>query len=202
MSLLSNLHSVPDVDVPYADLPIYQDELAQALGFDAAELEMNRAGRLGPAEARLQMRRMVKAIGGSIVFVAAAVGFGFLLRAGGVASVSGVELLVAMALSLVLVGFGIRFATLISFDLRAGVVESVEGVVKTAESATRVGPIGIFPGTRIWSYSWYLDSGRRFAVPGGAYAVLTPGWHRLYYLPRSRRLVAAEPVLGSRDQNS
>jgi hypothetical protein len=88
---------VPDVEVPYADLPIYQDELALALGFDAAELEMNRAGRLGPAEARLQMRRMVKAIGGSTVFSAAAVGFGFLLRSVGVASVSGVELLVAIA---------------------------------------------------------------------------------------------------------
>ena len=193
---------MPDVGVRYADLPIYQDDLAQGLGFDAAELEMNRAGRLGPAEARLQMRRRVKAIGGSIVFVAAAVGFGFLLRAVGVASVSGVELLVAMALSLVLLGFGTRFATLLSLDLRAGAVESVEGVVKTAESATRVGPISVFPGTRIWSYFWCLDNGQRFAVPGGAYAVLTPGWHRLYYLPRSRRLVAAEPVLGRHDQNS
>ena len=198
----SNLRYVPEIDLPYADLPIYQDELAKALGFDAGELEMNRAGRLGPAETRLQMRRVVKAIGAAIVFVTAAAGFGVLLRAVGVVSVSGVELLVAIALSLVVVGLGIRFATLLSLDARAGVVESAEGVVKTAESATRIGPIGIFPGTRIWSYFWYLDSGQRFAVPGDAYAVLTPGRHRLYYLPRSRRLVAAEPVLGSRDQNS
>lgn len=193
---------MPDVDVPYADLPIYQDELAQALGFDATELEMNRAGRLGPAEARLQMRRMVKPIGGTLVFLAATAGFGSLLRTVGVASVSGAELLVGMALSLVLVGLGIRFAALLLLDLRAGVVESVEGDVKTAESATRVGPIGIFPGTRIWSYSWYLDGGGRFVVPGRAFAVLTPGRHRLFYLPRSRRLVAAEPVRGSHDQNS
>jgi len=185
---------VPGVDVPYADLPIYRDELAHALGFDATELEMNRAGRLGPAEARLQVRRMVKAIGGTLVFLAAAAGFGSLWRIVGVASVSGVELLVAMALSLFLVALGSRFAALLLLDLRAGVVESVEGDVRTAESATRVGPIGIFPGTRIWSYSWYLDGGRRFVVPGGAFAVLTPGRHRIFYLPRSRRLVAAEPV--------
>jgi len=188
--------------VPYADLPIYREELARALGFDATELEMNRAGRLAPAEARLQVRRMVKAIGGTLVFLAAAAGFGSLMRTVGVASVSGVELLVAMALSLFLVGLGIRFATLLLLDLRAGVVESVEGDVKTAESATRVGPIGIFPGTRIWSYSWYLDGGQRFVVPGQAFAVLTPGRHRLFYLPRSRRLVAAEPVRRSDDQRS
>ena len=111
---------MPDADVPYANLPIYQDELAKALGFDAGDLEMNRAGRLGPAEARLQMRRLVKAIGATIVFVAAAVGFGFLLRAVGVASVSGVELLVAIALSLVVVGLGIRFAALLTLGRRGG----------------------------------------------------------------------------------
>ena len=84
--------------------------------------------------------------------------------------------------------YGIR----LYLDLRAGVVSRIEGFVTATERetdvATRYG--GKVP---VWTYYWNVD-GQKFAVIGKAYVALMPGPHRLYYLPRSRRVIAAEPI--------
>ena len=78
------------------------------------------------------------------------------------------------------------FGTQFWLDVRDGAVSRIEGYVKQTDGETRT------PWTSVWTFYWTVD-GQRFAV-GKAWAVLVPARHRLYYLPRSRRVVAAEPI--------
>jgi hypothetical protein len=77
-------------------------------------------------------------------------------------------------------------------DLDAGVVLSVEGFVKPSEKETDI-RTGYGRSVPVWTYYWVVDD-QRFAVTGKAYGALTPAPHRLYYLPVTRKVLAAEPV--------
>ena len=181
-----------DREVEYTDLPLYRDGLSSALGFDASDLGSNRAGRLGPGQHRTQMWQLVKTSAGTLFLLALAVLFAFIALAAGLSSRIGIQSMLAVAACLFGAGYFGWFGLRLGLDLRAGAVSSIEGFVKPTERETRVG--AGFRSVPVWTYYWNVDDRERFAVTGKAYGALTAARHRLYYLPRSRRVVAAEPA--------
>jgi hypothetical protein len=184
---------MPDHQVEYVDLPIYHDELAGALRFSPSDLQANRAGRLTDSQRVTQFKTISQAIVISAVCLALAIGCLVLAFAIGVTTGLGV-------LIVVLTGCFSAFVILVAWfnipfwrDLQAGIVSNVDGFVQPAEGEAwiRTGPGA---GAPIWSFYWVVDNTQRFWVTGNAYAVLTPARHRLYFLPLTRRIVAAEPI--------
>jgi len=182
------------VPAEYVDLPIYHEELAGALGFNEADLEANRAGRLSASERASWFRHHVYRAGGSAVVC-------LLLAAGCVATAFvigiGYQLawaaLIFAALILFLGGYNAVVAFNLSQDLNAGIVSSVEGLVQPSVEVTNMRPVSYLPPLPLWTFYWVVGD-QRFWVSGKAYGVLTPARHRLYFLPRTRRVVAAEPI--------
>lgn len=180
------MHAVGQTEVEYTDLPIYRSQLASALGFDQSDLASNRAGRLGDGlQRRTLHRRLRNAVLGTLGFFV--VGVLFLLLALTFPFTGRIVLngILAFVTSLVGVGYFGWLALRIWLDVGDGEVSSIEGYVKQTDRETRT------PWTSVWTFYWTVD-GQRFAA-GKAWAVLVPARHRLYYLPRSRRVVAAEP---------
>jgi hypothetical protein len=179
-------------EVEYGHLPIYRDELARALNFTPADLQENRAGRLSQPQAAARLRGITRSVVKSIVLIILAAGCVASWIAIGVAGVVGLLFLVLAATFLAWVGVLAWFMFPVWEDARGGLVSSVEGFVLPLERVTTIS-VGA-QGIPIWSYYWTVDDGQRFWVPGQAYPVLTPARHRLYFLPSSRRIVAAEPI--------
>ncbi len=188
------MRTMPDHDVEYVDLPIYRDQLAAAMNSTPSDLDANRAGRLGANQLSNQKRAMARAVTISLglalvgaACVAAAVAIG-------ITSLIGFAALAVAACCAAWIGIGAWYNVPVWRDVNAGIVSMTQGFVKATESETDV---QTGPGTRlpIWSYSWTVDDLQRFWVPGKAYAALTPARHRLYFLPLSRRIMAAEPII-------
>ena len=171
----------------YVDLPIYHEELASALGFTPSDLDANRAGRLSAAQRsallRVEARRMV----GTAVSLAIAAGFIVTAFEVGITTGLSAPFVGLAAVAALIAGF-LAFGSLKLWpDIRAGSVSSVQGFVNPGMKTRDVG--------RNTVLDFYWDVGdERFHVPGKAYGVLTPAAHRLYYLPLTRRIVAAEPI--------
>jgi len=181
-----------DAGAEYVQLPIYRDELARALNFTASDLQENRAGRLSASQRSTQLGVVARsAVKSLILLLLACAGIAgwFVI---GVATVLGLIPLALAALFLAWVGIFAWYMPPVWRDADAGVVSSVEGLVTPAERQQSI-PAGDANVT-IWSYYWVVDGGQRFWVAGKAYPVLTPARHRLYFLPSSRRIVAAEPI--------
>jgi hypothetical protein len=180
-------------EVEYVELPIYRDQLASALKFTPSELAVNRAGRLGDSQRATLDRLIARYVVLSIVFIlltGASVVWAFAI---GVGTGLGVRLLLAAAAFLVIVGVFTWYTVPLWRDVAAGAVLSIEGMVRTAERETDIGT-GYGRSFPIWSHYWIVDESQRFPVAGMAYAALTPARHRVYFLPLTRRIVAAEPV--------
>ena len=172
----------------YLRLPIYSEGLSSALGFDQADLDANRAGRLGPGQRRAQVRQLRVTTTGTIGVLVLACVFAFITGASGLGTRTGLNALLATGALLVAAGYFGWYGIRLFQDVRSGQVLSAEGVVRPGEREIKIGR------TPVWTYYWNIDGGQRFAVIGKAYAALTPGRHRVYYLPSSRRVIAAEPI--------
>jgi hypothetical protein len=101
-----------------------------------------------------------------------------------------------LAVAALLLGADGYFAVVafhLSEDLNGGVVSSIEGFVQPYMKVTNIATSSYGPGMPVWTFYWLVDD-QRFAVYGKAYGVLTPARHRLYFLPRTRRVVSAEPT--------
>jgi hypothetical protein len=184
---------ISDVPTEYVDLPIYHEELAAALGFTAADLEANRAGRLSAAQRSSWFRQYVyRSV--SVVTVVALVAAGCIVIAFeiGIGASLSWSVLALAALLLVAAGYFGVVAFQLSEDLNGGIVSSVEGFVQPYVKVTNIATGSYGPGMPVWTFYWLVDD-QRFAVYGKAYGVLTPARHRLYFLPRTRRVVSAEP---------
>ena len=177
----------------YVDLPIYHEELAAALGFTSADLEANRAGRLSAAQRSSWFRRYVyRSVAVLAVIWLLAAGCVALAFAIGVSANLSWSVLALAALLLVAGGYFGVVAFQLSEDLNGGVVSSIEGFVQPSVKVTNV-RTGLYgPGMPVWTFYWIVDD-QRFAVYDKAYGMLTPARHRLYFLPRTRRVVSAEP---------
>jgi hypothetical protein len=181
-----------DTGADYVRLPIYRDQLARALNFTESDLQENRAGRLSVSQQSIQRRVVMSSLIKSVVLVLLACAGIALWFATGVTTVLGVIPLVLAALFVAWVAIFARYVPPVWRDANAGVVSSVEGLVTPAERQQNL-PAGNAH-VAFWSYYWVVDGAQRFWVPGKVFPVLTPARHRLYYLPSSRRLVAAEPI--------
>lgn len=110
----------------------------------------------------------------------------------GVTTAAGLIPLVLAVLFLAWIGIVGWYMPPVWRDTQAGAVSSVEGLVTPAEKelTVRAGYMSV----PIWSHYWVVDNAQRFWVEPKVYPLLTPARHRLYFLPSSRRLVAAEPI--------
>jgi hypothetical protein len=178
----------------YVDLPVYHEELARALGFTSADLVENRAGRLTGYQRAFQFRLISRAIAISLVCLLLAAGSVVLAFAIGISFGLGGRILLLAAIFAFVVGLMAWTSFPLWRDLNSGLVSSIEGFVQPAEKETHIST-SYGPGMGILSFYWIVDD-QRFAAPGKAYGVLTPARHRLYFMPLTRRVVAAEPLSG------
>jgi hypothetical protein len=190
---------VSDAQADYIALPVYRDELGAALGFTPPDLEANRQGRLGQSQEATWFRLFFRSAAKSGISLLVAIGALALAFSGGIAGVLGVTLLIVAATFLAFIGINAWYMLPAWRDVNAGVVSTVEGLVRPAERETRI-PMGSGLSTVMWSYYWVVDGQQRFWVPGKAYPLLIPARHRIYFLPSSRRIVAAEPITGTTSQ--
>lgn len=182
-----------DAGAEYVALPIYHEELAKALNFTQSDLQENRAGRLSDSQRSTQLQAVGWATAKSVVLLALAVGCVVGALAIGVTTVLALILLVLAAAFVAFIGIFAWFMPPIWRDAKAATVSSTQGLVRAAERQTNIGTGG-GRSLAFWSYYWVVDDLQWFWVPGKAYPVLTPARHRIYFLPSSRRIVAAEPI--------
>ena len=177
----------------YVDLPIYHEQLAAALGFTTSDLEADRTGHLSAAQSASLYRRLIFRIGGATaICVAAAAGCVVWALSIGIGYRPS-ELVLALAAVLLFAAGAIAVnGYKLWRDLAAGIVSSVEGLVKPTEKETDI-RTGYGMTTPVWTYYWIVGD-QKFGVTGKAYGALTPARHRLYYLPLTRRVLAAEPI--------
>src|SRR5690349_14150662 len=60
---------MPDAEVEYVKLPIYLEELSQALDFSLSDLQENRAGRLSAAQLSTQRRFIARSTAIAAIFL-------------------------------------------------------------------------------------------------------------------------------------
>lgn len=177
----------------YVGLPIYREQLARAVGFNDADVQANRSGRLGDSQRSNQYAVIGRSVALAAVF---SVLTGLCLWGAfsvGITKGLGVPVLLLAVAFAAFVAIFVRFNVPLWRDVNEGVVASAEGMVRSSEKETDI-KTGPFTSVPIWGHYWTVDGGDRFWVTGQAYAALTPARHRVYFLPRSRKVVAAEPI--------
>lgn len=178
----------------YVDLPIYREVLASALGFTPSDLNANRAGRLSASQRASLLRSDIVRLGGVALCLLAAVGSVGLAFAIGTGDPLFATLLSLAAVLIFAAGALAVSSFALWRDLTAGAVSRLEGQVEPTVrqfEATKSTPLR--PASTYEGYFWVVGD-QRFAVSGTAFGALTPARHCLYFLPRTRRVVAAEPM--------
>ena len=174
----------------YTDLPFYRQQLRAAIGFSDQDLAENVAGRIGQRQRQVLLRADAVRLVGAVLCLPA--GIGLLVVAWlnvdprhtfRAAATGGVLLFAAGGLAL--------SARSLWLDIAGGAVARVEGLVEPVAEDMRVG-VGLSRFTTS-TYYWKVN-GQRFQVSGAAYGALTPAEYKLYFLPRTRRVVALEPA--------
>jgi hypothetical protein len=154
--------------------------LAEAHHFTLADLELNRQGRLSAREAKRLSALPWVFIAFALVFWSCAGLVAFTTFSG---RSLGIGVAVTLALGVV-PAFAVLRALWHGADIREKRVVSVEGVVEGRTESS---------GDTMAYY--YLVVDKKFQVSGGAYPALISGLrYRIFYTPRSKRLVSIEPL--------
>jgi MFS family permease len=173
------LEEVAQVD----DLEQLNHRLARANWFQSSALAANRAGHLtGLQRAMILSRFAAYAIGG---FIAVALFFGYLIYTDGLSE--GLWVLVAVVVGMVVLSLYLGRKSL------SAIVDCLQGRVIAAE-----GPVTKdFEVSTDSSVSYYYELGKAvFRVNEAGYEALVAGLvYRLYFLPRSQKLVNIEAVV-------
>lgn len=182
----------------YVDLPIYRDGLASALGFTPSDLDSNRAGRLSASQRASLLRNLAVRVGTTVLCLLAAVGsLGVALTIGTDARPkyhsAFVQALVIAALLVFAVGASAWSCYKQWRDIMEGVVSSLEDLVEPTDQPIQIRRAWSLQRSVFWRYFWVVGD-QRFAVSPKAYIAVTKARHRLYFLPRTRRVLAAEPI--------
>lgn len=178
----------------YVLLPIYREGLATALGFSQSDIEVNRTGRLSDSQRSSQRRLLARAAVLAALFALIAGLSAWAAIAIGITTGLGVLVLLLSGALAGFAGIFVWYNVPLWRDVDAGFVSSVEGLVRQSEKETDINT-GPFTSVPIWAYYWTVDERARFWVSGRAYAALTSARHRIYFLPRSRKVVRAEPII-------
>lgn len=181
------LGDVPDQEVEYVDFPIYHQELQSALRFTPSDLAANRSGKLSQAQRALLVKDDAKRIGCVVISLAVAGGCTSIAFAIGITTGLSLRILLVAAIAVFVAGVLGFTSFRLWDDVRRGAVSTLEGFVTPGEQENSGS------GPSVVQFYWTVDR-ERFYVPGKAYGVLTPARHRLYFLPLTRRIVAAEPI--------
>jgi len=157
------------------------EDLGHHLHFDDADLDSNRAGMISASQSsRLWRRDMLQLVAGS-AFLIGGIAFNVGLLAGWfTARGKGAGLGVALMLVGGLIGFA---STLLWLDLATGQVSTVQGQLQMVETAGRSGMVHSFE-----------VGGLSFTVSVQVYDQIPATPMRVYYLRRSRTLLALEPA--------
>ncbi|HEV2032795.1 MAG TPA: hypothetical protein VGU71_01135 [Candidatus Dormibacteraeota bacterium] len=184
----------------YVDLPIYRDGLASALGFTPSDLDSNRAGRISASQRASLLRNLAVRVGTTLVCLLGAVGSAGVAWSIGASSDHGPKYQAAIVQSLVIAAVLVFAAGVSAWscrkqwkDVMEGLVSSVEDVVEPTGQPIQVRRAWALERSVFWRYFWMVGD-QRFAVSPKAYIAVTKARHRLYFLPRTRRLLAAEPI--------
>lgn len=160
--------------------------LAMATGFNADHLPAYRQGRL--AGDRLErLRRMWGSAAWTLLFVGVALAaFLYLVNIDEKSQL--LPVLCVGDLFGAVLGLGYAAGALLpTIDVLSGQVDSAEGVVEKLKVVTY--------GRSSRSFFYYQIGAQRWRVSPQAYRALMEGQgYRVYYLPRSKQLVAVEPV--------
>ena len=194
-----------------------QKVLAEAVGFDDADLELNKAGKLSTPQAT---RLSLHVLGPFVGLVSTAIGLvslGVALYVAGPAVIENSRLVLAVGKYLML-GIGALFFGLLAFvvklivssgrvflfmgDLMEGTVASVSGRMNTSKSEVIEDGLSTITRQKTSTLSCVIK-GEYFGVNEETHAILldrSGSQYCAYVTPRSRYMVAIEPsVAGARD---
>ena len=156
-------------------------DLGHLLHFDGADLDSNRAGLISPSQrSRLWRRDMLQLVGASACLIGGIVFNVGLLAGWFAAHGKGAGLGVALMLVGGLIGFA---STLLWLDLATGQVSAVQGQLQMVVTAGRSGMVHSIE-----------VGGLSFTVSPQVYDQIPATPMRVYYLRRSRTLLALEPA--------
>jgi hypothetical protein len=184
--ILLSAEAIPGAEASEGGLSLVS-ALARVHKFQLDALEANRQGRLaGSQSSRLLLRLALRLVAIPVVIGVAAAGAVYVMRS--TASDQGFALWVLGVFAVGLTLYAIWQSMWLGFDLASGKVAVAEGPVQ------RIASVSGSSEDRSVSY-YYTVGDKRFSVSSRAYSVLIPGLtYRVYYAPRSKRLVAIEPV--------
>jgi hypothetical protein len=156
----------------------HSEELLRAFGIQFEDLEVNRAGRLGPAQSRKLLSSGNSNLAGAFLIG--------LLLAGilyGLANkpLVPIQWILSIILFVIVLTVGIRYFA----QTRAAVAE---GRVETL-----VGPVHVQSRGRA---GWYLVvAGQSFQLPVRPWQIQREALYRVYFVPRTNSVVAMEPAV-------
>jgi hypothetical protein len=157
------------------------DDLGHLLHFDNADLDSNRAGLISAAQrSRLWRRDVLQLVGASACLIGGIVFNVGLLAGWFTARGKGAALGVVLMFIGGLIGFS---STLLWLDLATGQVSTVQGQLQMVATASRSGMVHSFE-----------VGGLSFTVSLQVYDQIPATPMRVYYLRRSRTLLALEPA--------
>lgn len=164
-------------------------DLSTVFRFDATDLESNRAGRLSAAQRRRLWQVELWRLAGTLLSLAAGVAFSLTIGVGWMHTTTWRGAVAGLALVLVGVLLGV-WSYEAWLDLASGRVLTVEGDLRTTEkvSSGRYGPY----------FHYLLDvGGKTFEVSKREWERVGEARMRVYYLPRTNKLLSLEPSGGA-----
>jgi hypothetical protein len=167
--------------------------LMQANDFALETLPLNRAGRMAEAQ-RAQLGRWLWLMAALCLVIVAIIGLFayFVWRAPNPPAVTAGLIALATAVAVAVVVLGWREGRQVAADLRAGKVTAAEGLARK-KIVRRLS-------SREDSY-YYRMGALTFAVSEKGYEALIEGRsYRMYYLPRTKRLLSLEPLPAPADE--
>ena len=155
----------------------HREELLRAFGIQSQDLEANRAGRLGEAQGRKLLSSGNGNLAGAFLIglLLAGILYGLVNK-----PLVPVQWIVALLLFLIVLVVGLQYFRQTRAAVAEGRVETLFGPVRV-QSRGRAG--------------WILMvSGQSFQLPVHAWHIRQDALYRVYFVPRTRTVVALEPA--------
>lgn len=164
-------------------------DLSSVFGFNQTDLEANRGGHLSVGQRRRLWRVELWRLAGTLISLAAGVGFSLAVAVGWMHTTTLRGAVPGLALVLVGILLGV-WSYEAWLDLASGRVLTVEGDMRSTEEISS-GRYGTY-------FHYLLDvGGKTFEVSRGAWERVGQARMRVYFLPRTNKLLSLEPSGGA-----